>query len=176
MKKLLLLLLFVIGTLAVNAQTKEETIAFINKKLQKSLDLETYTSSDNFKTKIKSVKLSIDTAYTVLFETTKEMTYGEKNISVSRQYFDPSEITGIALISEKPNKYGMGYFSVTFDKQAIKAEGSLNGVKSKGSTHNSFSVDFYQKDKKDYSELRTAFLRLRTLYIEMQSARYLQRN
>ncbi len=164
--KNLLLILFVLGSFSVNAQqqTKEQTIAYINKQLIQSNDLETYTSTKNFKTIIKSAKFSIDTGNIVVLNITREMTYGKKNISISKLSFNPADIVAIALTSENPNKAGMGYFSVIFNDNGVKAESTLNGVKGDINVDSSFSVHFFQKDKELFNQLKKAFLTLRDLY------------
>jgi len=164
--KNLLLILFALGSFSVNAQqqTKEQTIAYINNQLNQFNDLETYTSTKDFKTIIKSAKFSIDTGNIVVFNITREMTYGKKNISVSKLSFNPADIVGIALISDQPNKAGMGYFSVMLNDNGVKAESTLNGVKGNINVDSSFTVDFSQKDKKLFNQLKKAFLTLRDLY------------
>ena len=164
--KNLLLLLFVLGSFSVKAQqqTKEQIISYINKQLYQSRNLETYTSSKSFKTINKSAKIAADTGNIVVFDITREMTYGNKNISVSKHSFNPADIVNIVLISDKPNKAGMGYFSIVFNNDVVKVESSLNDVKRDLTMYSSISVDFLQKDKGLFDQLKKAFLTLKDLY------------
>jgi len=162
--KLVIFFLLTCFSAAAQQQTKQQLIDFINAKLNQSMDVELYTSSKNFKNKLKSAKLRLDTGNMVVYDCTMEMKYGEKHIVVFKSSFNPAQIVAIALISDEPNKFGMGYLSVVFDRKVVSVTSKRNDLEPKSGFDASIEIHFRQKDKKMFDELKKAFLDLKTLY------------
>jgi hypothetical protein len=165
--KILLSFLLFIGSFVVNAQngTKEQTIEFINSKLNETKNKLIYHSyGDTSKSKIISVDFRIDTGKMISYSTTVAMEIQDNVVVEGKFSFDPSKIKSLILVSEKPDKSGMGIFSVNFIGKNVVMEVNLGKNEKEIWNETGFMMNFVQKDDWSFKELEQAFIRLRDLY------------